>query len=184
MRKAVLLFCFILLGCFSTPESKFYMLNSLPIEKISSTQMKIGVYDVSLPEYADKPQIVLQNPESPEITISEFNRWGTDLSVMVKNTFIEDLQKALPDSKVYPLAYGTNFQYIVKIDVEKFTGWLNKQALFKVKWQILNSRGKPIYTESSEYQTDVGKTYALYVLAQSKLLADLSADIANKLKTM
>ena len=44
MRKAVLLFCFILLGCFSTPESKFYMLNSLPIEKISSTQMKIGVY--------------------------------------------------------------------------------------------------------------------------------------------
>ena len=117
MRKILYILCCLLIsGCFSTPDSNFYMLQSTLNQSISDKEINIGVYDISLPEYIDKPQIVLQNPNTPELSISEFNRWGSDLSIMIKNTIINNLSTAFPKAKTTPLSYGANYNYIIKIE--------------------------------------------------------------------
>lgn len=185
MKKLlIILFLLPLMGCFSTPNSKFFVLEDFDISDISSKRLSIAVYDINVPDFIDKPQIVLQKPQSPELKISEFNRWATDLNVMIKNTLINNLSSALPNAKITSLNFGSNYQYVVKVNIEKLNGWFNDLAYLKVNWQILNSRGKVLYSKDSEYSTDVKNTYESYVKAQSTLLADLSKDIAVQLSKM
>ena len=184
MKKICLLLCIILSGCFSTPNSSFYMLRTESDKQVFANKLSIGVYDIVLPEYLDKPQIVLQKPNSTEITISEFNRWAIDLSAMLKNTLIEDLQQVLPNSKISALEFGVNSQYVVKVEIEKFSGWFNNKAVLQANWQILNQQGKIIFSKSSTYQKNIGKNYDSYVSAQSQLWADLAFDISKKLKNL
>lgn len=178
----ILLFCFIVYGCVSTPESNFYVISDNTQEMLSKKKLKITIYDISLPQYVDRPQIVLQKDESSEIKISEFNRWASDLSIMLKNAFIDNLRNMLPNSNIYALAYGIDFEYVVIIEVEEFIGRLNQSALLKVNWQILNTERKEVYTKRKEYITPVGKTYESYVLAQCKNIQALSFDVAESLK--
>ena len=185
MKKLFLIFLIhLLFGCFSTPNSNFFILEKSDLQEISAKKIIVAVYNINIPDFMDKPQIVLQKPNSPEIKISEFNRWGTDLSTMFKNVLISNLSQTMPNTKFVPLAYGTNYKYTIKIDIEKFNGWLNDSAYLNVNWQILNSNGKTIYSQNLQYITPSGKTYESYVKAQSKLLKDLSKDIALKLSEM
>ncbi|MBQ8870030.1 MAG: membrane integrity-associated transporter subunit PqiC [Alphaproteobacteria bacterium] len=185
MKKFLYVLSFLFIsGCFSTPNSNFYMLQSLSQKTVSDKKLQLQIYDISIPEYIDKPQIVLQEADSPELEISEFNRWGSNLSSMIKNTLINDLSVNLPNAKILPLAYGINTQYVVKIQIEKLSGWLKDKAILKANWQILNAKGKVLAFQTFTFEEQAGKTYASYVKAQSKLLADLSFVIADKLKNM
>ena len=160
------------------------MLQSNLAKSISNKKLKIGIYDISLPEHIDKPQIVLQKENSPDLKVAEFNRWGADLSIMIKNTIINNLSAALPNASIVPLSYGANSEYIVKINIEKLTGWLNNKAILKANWQILNTTSKTIIAETSTFENSAGKNYSSYVIAQSNLLSELSLNIANKLKNL
>lgn len=173
-----------LLGCFSTPNSNFFVLEPIDIPTVSSKKTTITVYDVNIPDFIDRPQIVLQKPNSPKITISEFNRWATDLNVMIKNTLIADLKSALPNAKIIPLNFGSNYQYVIKINIEELNGWFNDTAHLKINWQILKQSGKVLYSQNLQYTALAGKNYESYVQAQSKLLSNLSQDIAQKLSKM
>ena len=86
-------------GCFYTPNSNFYMLQTTADKVVSNKKLKLQIYDILVPEYIDKPQIVLQKPKYPELEISEFNRWGANLSSMVKNIIIDDLAINLPNAE-------------------------------------------------------------------------------------
>ncbi len=177
-----LLMLFSVVGCFSTPNSNFYILENMADDSVLEAKLNIGVYDIVVPEYVDRPQIVLQKSDLPELKVSEFNRWAADLPTMLQNVFIDNLTVLLPNANIRPLVYGITSQYIIKIEVEKFIGWLDDKAVLKARWQILNTRGKIIFSETNEYQIKISKSYASYVQAQSKLWSDLATDIANKLK--
>lgn len=185
MKKCLyLIFCLMLSGCFSTPNSNFYMLQTTADKVVSSQKLQLQIFDVLVPEYIDKPQIVLQKNNSPELKISEFNRWATDLNTMIKSTIINDLSVYLPNAKILPLAYGTNTQYVVKIQIEQLSGWLKDKAVLKANWQILNAKGKVLYTKTSMFEEQSGTSYATYVTAQSKMLSDLAFLIADKISSM
>jgi len=93
---------------FSTPNSTFYLLeSSSQAESVFQKKLNVAVYDVGLPDYLQKPQIVLQKHDSPELKVSEFNRWASDLDGMVQNTLIENLQKSFPQSTIKPLVFGS-----------------------------------------------------------------------------
>lgn len=173
---------FLLNGCFSsTPNSRFYLLESLETQVFSQNKFSIAVQNISIPAYLEKPQIVLQNKNSPELKISEFNRWASDLNTMLKNVLIENLQKEFPNALVKPLSYGTTSKYVVKINIEKLSGWLNKDASLVGNYQILSSTGRLLGESDFDLSTSAGKTYADYVSAQSLLLRQLSEKISQSI---
>lgn len=176
----------LLVGCLlSTPDSRFYLLEIPSMgAPISAKKINIAVQDVTVPGYLDRPQIVLQRPDSPELKISEFDRWASDLNTMVQNILIDDLQNAMPKAIIKRLAYGTNPRYIVKLNVERMGGWLGEQAYLRGNWQILSPSGRILYEQNINRKRDVGKTYASYVEAQSMMLSETGREIALKIAAM
>ena len=185
-KNLLLIFVSALSGCFfSSPKSSFYILENVGQERIvSNKSLQIGVQDVSVPDYLLRPQIVLQKSGSPEVEISEFHRWASDLPEMIQNTLILDMQKALPRSEVKPLLFGGKSKYIIKIDLEKMTGTFQGEAVLSGTWQILNQSGQILKQNTFKLDEKVGQTYAMYVQAQSTLLQRLSAEIAQSLSRL
>lgn len=69
---------------FSRP-STFYVLDNsvLPEQSVtlkSADRILIGIEPVFIPNYLDKPQIVIRQADSVTLTASEFNRWAEQLS--------------------------------------------------------------------------------------------------------
>lgn len=170
-------------GCFfTTPDSRFYMLeNTKNPAVVSDKKINIAVQDVNFPQYLDRPQIVLQQPDNPEIKIAEFDRWAADFGTMLQNRLIDNLQSALPNADIKPLAFGNKPKFIVKLTIEKFGGWLNENAYLQGNWQIVNTRGKLLTEQNFNLSDKVGKNYGSYVQAQSRLLAQVADDIAKRI---
>jgi len=182
MKKIVLFLMILMLeGCFfATPNSTFYLLESTnTASSISKKKINIAVYDITLPDYLQKPQIVLQKSDSPELQVSEFNRWASDLESMIQNTLIEDLQTIMPQSTIKPLLYGSNAQYIIKVNIEKMSGYFGQDAVLRGVYQILTPSNKVIKQSDFEFKTPAGRKYADYAKAQSRLLADLALMISK-----
>ena len=187
MKKIVLcLMVSLLSGCFfSTPNSTFYLLESnAELEPVSQKRLSIAVQDVLLPDYLQKPQIVLQKENSPELKVSEFNRWGSDLEGMIQNTLIEDFQRSFPQGTIKPLLFGSSAQYIVKLNIEKMTGFLRQDAVLSGSWQILNRSNKVLRQADFKLATPAGRTYGSYVSAQSKLISELACEIAQAIEAL
>lgn len=173
----------LLWGCFSSPNSRFYLLESTSGQGVvSSRKMSVAVADVQVPDYLQKPQIVLQKQNSPQLKIAEFDRWASDLGWMLQNTLMEDLQKAFPNAEVQPLLYGRTPQYIVKINIEKMSGWLGEEAVLSGSWQIVNGRNVVLAAQDFSLTQKAGKTYAAYVQAQSEMWAEVAAQIGERIK--
>lgn len=182
-KSAVFLMILFLSACFSsTPNSRFYLLessiNSVPV---SSKQTSIAIQDIQIPDYLDRPQIVLQQQDNPELKIAEFDRWASDLGGMLQNTLAENLQKELPNAVIQPLSYGINPRYIVKVNIEKLSGWLDENVYLNGSWQIVNSNGKVLAEQTISLSASTGKTYNSYVKAQSRLWAQTASQIVAAL---
>lgn len=184
MKKlTTVLISFMLCGCFfSTPNSKFYLLEKSAFDHAFEERINVAVQDITLPDYLQKPQIVLQKQGDTELKVSEFNRWASDLENMIQTAMIENLQAAFPNGTIKPLLYGGNEKYIVKVEIEKLSGYLREDAYLTGVWQILTPGGKVIKTSDFKLKTPAGKTYASYAKAQSKLISELCQDIASNLK--
>lgn len=187
MKKGLaVVFCLLLAGCFfSTKNSTFYLLESQKqTEVLSQKKVSIAVADIIIPDYLDKPQIVLQRADEPELKISEFHRWASDLPTMIQNTLIEDLQSAFAKGVVKPLLYGSSAKYVVKVNIDKMGGFFAQDACLKGVWQIMSTTGRILRQSEFDLKAPAGKTYASYVQAQSGLLSTLALSIARSIEQM
>ncbi len=185
MKKLFLVcFCSLFLsGCFTgrSPDSTFYILESETNKELSDKKISVLVEPVKLPVLVDKPQIILQEEKSPEIIISEFNRWSEPLSNMIRQTLIADLNILFPKAFIKPDNYDTsgNFDYTLLIEVDKFIGIKNDFAYFDVWWTIKDSKGKMVKREKSNFSSSMEKDYTSYVEAQSYNIDELAQKIAQ-----
>jgi uncharacterized lipoprotein YmbA len=187
-KLCVLMLAFCLSGCFAfrtTPTSRFYLLESPKnLQAVSLIKKNIAIQDVSVPEYVDRPQLVLKVPDTAELQIAEFDRWGSDFQTMIQTTLIEDLQRALPRSSVGRLLYGSNASYVVKIQIDTFSGTLDRVASLGGNFKILNLSGKILAERNFDLNRPIGRTYDSYATAQSALLAELAIQIAEVLSRL
>lgn len=188
MKKFVILSAvFMLAGCLSTSlPSQFYMLEAENGQTpVSQTNLSIGIEPVKIPGYLDKPQIVLAKINSPEMQLSETQRWAEALSSMMQRTLAYDMGQYLPKSFIKSKTYGTEkFTYTVFVEVSAMDGILGDQAVLSVWWSIINNDGKIIAREQSSLKLTLGNSYADYVAVQSKLVNDLSEQIAIRLSKL
>lgn len=188
MKKIISLFLFCLVSAcvnFGTSQpSKFYSLQVIKnIASISNKKISVGVEEVQIPEYLDKPQIVTVKEGSVEMNLSEINRWSEDLSTMMQRTVAEDINLYLPQAMVKSRTLGReSFDYTVFIEVSKFEGDLGKEARLDAWWYILDRNGDMIVREKTSVSIPVPESdYDSLVRAESTLVGQLSEQIALKL---
>lgn len=164
--------------------SKFYSLqgiNRVETIPVSQTKLTIGIEEVKIPDYLDKPQIVTFKDNSVEMGFSEVNRWSEALSTMMQRTIANDMSAYLPQAIVKARNLSReNFDYVIFVEVDKFDGAFDDKVQLKAWWYALNRDNKIVVRERAEFSLPAGDNYDELVRAESRLVAELSQQIAQK----
>lgn len=190
MNKLFSLVLMLMLGaCVGTSEpAKFYTLRSAESSVgyvNDKVKLSLGVNTVNVPDYLDKPQIITLKSNSVEMNISEMNRWSEPLSTMIQRTLADDLSAALPDAVIKARSSAReNFDYTLQVEINKFEGSWDKEAVLSAWWTVLNKNNKVVLREKADLSVKMSDGYDDLVIKQSNLIAQLASQIAQKLSKL
>ncbi len=182
----------LLSGCGSSPASKFYLLSPLQgpggdVKPGSEACLSIGIGPIRIPEYLDQPQIVIRSAPN-EIKASETYRWAEPLKNNFTRVLAQNLTGLLCTRSIlfYPWKGGLPIDYRVEVEVIRFEGVLGGQVSLEAWWRILSREGKTLHVSkrSAFNEPASGEDYQSLVSTQSRLLENLSREIATSLMAL
>jgi len=184
----------IVIGCAGTSApSRFYTLRSLDDQNVarsapsSSPPVSVGIGRVEIPDYLDRPQIVIRTGQN-EIFLSEYDRWAGSLQDDIARVVAENLSVLLSGSQVAVFArrWDSSMDYMVKIEITRFDIMPGDNVLLKAQWSILDREGRNAITirESVFSEPIREKNYSGKVSAMSQALENLSEDIAESTRLL
>jgi uncharacterized lipoprotein YmbA len=169
-------------GCASQP-ARFYLLSALPTTEAASMGASgaqgptIGIGQVTLPPYTDRPQIVTRT--SPyELHLAEFDRWAESLEANIARVIADNLSVLIPTSRVVVSPWH------LVIDVTHFLSQVGGESVLIADWMLLKGEGSQVLTSgSSRFSASIaGQDYAAIVAAMSQTVASLSREIATAIR--
>lgn len=187
MKKVLsLLAVFALTACLGgmTPPSKFYSLTPIQHsqEVFKSVQLNIGVEEVKVPVYLDRPQIVTRHDNQVELNVSELNRWSEPLSTAMQRIIADNLAVYLPNASVKPSGFRhEGFDYLVWIEINRFDGSWDKTVDLSVWWSVFDKNGDTVLQKKANLSRPLGQSYDDLVKEDSDLVSELSLRIAQNL---
>ena len=181
-------------GCrSSTPPVSFYTLASLPgmemesHEQSAARDITIGIGPVQLPQFLNRPQIVIRSGPN-KLTVSEFHRWGGYFDQDFLRVLAQDISILMPTNRVieFPWDDRADPDYRIEFNVQQFDGQPGNSVLLNVTWTIKDRKGtKALYAKRSIIRQPVsGNDYEALVAAHSQALAALSREIAAVVKNI
>jgi uncharacterized protein len=195
-RRRFLLFCLgvlFVLGCASSPPTRFYTLSSLQAggserrESTSNQGLVIGVGPIKFPAYLDRPEIVTRS-SSNKITLSEFDVWAGSFEEDFSRALAENLSVLLSTESVtvYPRIHPGFANYQIGVDVIGFDGPLGGDVSLIARWAIFEGKERKLVSvhKSTIVEPSGGKGYEAMVAADSRALEKLSREIAEVIKTL
>jgi len=189
--KILISLLFILLvGCASSPPSRFYLLNPIQngsefTNSSSSPCINLGIGPVRLPEYTNRPQIVTRTSQN-ELSRSQFDLWAEPLSNTFSRVIAENLTRLLCTESVhlFPWMASIKPDYVVRAEVMEISGDLDTEAYLQVQWTIWGAaERKELVRKRSNYSERVqDPTYHSLVQAYSIMVGQLSREIAEAIE--
>lgn len=180
----ILIPCLLLGACLGTSQqSKFYTQTVASTGAVSADFASfVGVNRIQLPKYIDRPQMVTQQADSAQVTISEYNRWVEFPSVLATRAVTENLGFLLPASqiKVNQLR-GEKYDWTVSVEIVKMNAILGDKAEIEAWFTIKNRSGQQVVHQKVTKTALIGKSYDDMAKGYSQLLAAISRDIAEVL---
>ncbi|MBW2563628.1 MAG: membrane integrity-associated transporter subunit PqiC [Deltaproteobacteria bacterium] len=181
-------------GCrSSTPPVEFYTLASLPGMEMESHEQSavrditIGIGPVQLPQFLNRPQIVIRSGPN-KLTVSEFHRWGGYFDQDFLRVLAQDISILMPTNRVveFPWQDRANPDYRIEFNVQQFDGQPGNSVLLNATWTIKGQKGmEALYARRSIIKQPVsGNDYEALVAAHSQALATLSREIAAAIKNI
>jgi len=181
------------LGCASSPPTRFYTLSSLQEggserkESTSDQGLVIGVGPIKLPGYLDRTEIVTRS-SSNKITLSDFDVWAGSFKEDFNRALAENLSVLLATEIVtlYPRLHPEIVKYQIGVDVIRFDGPLGGDVSLIARWAIFEGKEKKLVSvrKSTIIEPSGAKGYEAMVAADSRALEKLSREIAETIKTL
>jgi uncharacterized protein len=176
-------------GCFGSKPTRFYMLSTVApaaattLESAGASRV-IALGPVSIPDYVDRPQIVLRESAN-QVQLAGFDNWAGSLSDMVNRVLLEDLSALMPGDHVvaFPQGGAAVFDYRVAVQISRFDVSTAGEAVVAASWRVWDRAGtKTRLTASTTTRAEApGATYQDRVAALSQAVADLAAEIVRSL---
>jgi len=182
---------FLIFGCAKNSKPiEYYMLDaSVGISSNKSLELDkgplIGLGPIRLPEYLDRPQMVVAVSEN-KYKLIESHRWAEKLDQNISLALFRALPGQLGTDRMirYPWPQRPGVDYQIKIDILELNIDPTGQSRLVAQWSIklkdktvLNKRSSFIAKAST---TDVDKM----VQAQSECLTKLGQEIVSNLKPL
>lgn len=180
----------LLSGCGRTAMTRFYSLSALPAADTAPGDLRplrgkaLGIGPVTLPDYLDRPQIVIRTSPN-ELRLAEFDKWAGTLKNDVPRIIAENLSVLLDSDQVFtfPWKSGLPIRYQVVIDIQRFDAQPGSRVDLQALWTVFENDGRtPVATRKSAIRNPLARSdYAAVVQAESQALAALSRQIAAAL---
>jgi len=196
LRRIFLLFSLgllFVLGCASSPPSRYYTLSSLQAggrelrESISDQGFTIVVGPITIPEYLDRAEIVTRS-SSNKITFSGYDVWAGSLAEDFSRALAENLFALLPRVTVivYPGPRPPSIDYRITVDVVRFDGPVGGDVSLVARWAILEGKEKKIVLvrRSTIIEPSGAEGYEAMVAADSRAVEKLSREIAEAIMSL
>jgi uncharacterized protein len=119
--------------------------NSTVTANSSGPPLAIGLGPVRLPEYLDRPELVIRT--SPNgFDLSEIYRWAEPLSDNFRHVLATDLIAQLGggDLVQYPWFAGTRLDYVVQVQVEHFEAGVDHSTQLSAHWELKPPNGDQV----------------------------------------
>jgi len=183
---------FIFTGCRSaTSPVQFYTLTPLTAMsgKVKAAGaadiISVGIGPVEIPKIIDRPQIV--NRTSPNrINVDDFRRWAGSLHEDFLKVLAVNLAELLRSNRVvaYPWEDYFDPDYQIFMEVHRFDGKLGEHVVLDLTWTVTGREVRDILLVRKSLMKEPvgGMDYEAFVAAQSRLLADLSREIAREIE--
>ena len=195
IHVAIMICWLALAGCLGGPSAptNFYMLSPLSPSQAGASaataegRIRIGLATVVVPEYLNRNEIVF-NVDNTVYQLAEFNQWAEPLNENLTRVLAENLTNLLREDSIDVfLASDSSIpaDYRLEVDVLRLDGNLGGQATLISQWALLAAEEDDlIVMRRSEYQTSAAdNTYKELVMAKSRIIEQLSQDIALNVKT-
>ena len=88
-----------LMGCGSTPPSRFYTLSAASGTAAGSSKLSVLVGPVAVPALVDRPQIVV-DAGANQVRLDDFNRWAAPLQSAIARVVADNLVAMLGTPQV------------------------------------------------------------------------------------
>lgn len=187
-----IVFLSFLCGCVSvsnSPNPRYFTLHALDKESIKREfniphDTIIGIGPVRIPEYLNRPQIVVKSKDET-VHFDEFNRWAESLDFSFARLINENLTSMFKGASfvMFPWDLAISVKYQVVVDILRLEDNSNKELHLVAQWSVIDlAKKKAIITRRSELQQNIyPQNYYGLTQALSEAVFSLSADIAEQL---
>ena len=184
----VLVTVLLVTGCLSRSAPRVTYYSLMTMEQLGETEtlaalpeVRLGVGPITIPDSLKRSQIATRQQGNPH-EFAEFHRWAGVLEKDITSVMGDNLGQLLGIEKVgfFPWLHHFKPTYRVTIDVIRFDGSLEDEAVLSARWAVADSRGKDFLAgRKSDYRQPLADaSFAALIKAESQLLAALSKEIA------
>jgi len=177
----------LLSGCSS--KSNFYQLQPNSTGSAGSTaSMKhtvIGVAEVEVPGYLNKPEMVTRLTEG-RIVVHDQERWADAFPNNIQSVLRHNLATLLPQYTFlsYPWEEPLSDRYRIYVTIDRFDGNSAGFVRLEGRWSLVDKEDNSVVLgRSFRSQAQGGESLDALVATQSRLLDRLSREIAVKIRT-
>jgi len=173
-------------GCSSTPPSRFYTLSAATTPAAPSSDLSVVVGPVSVPAEVDRPEIVVTTGPN-QVRLEEFNRWASPLQNNIARAVAENLVALLgtPHVTLFPQTVSADASYRAAIEVQSFGSALGEAATLDAVWTVSRTKnGKSQTGRTTVREATQEQSYDALAAAHSRAIARLSQDIATAVRTL
>ncbi|MGR8932976.1 MAG: PqiC family protein [Gammaproteobacteria bacterium] len=176
----------LLSGCFGgNPPMQFYMLNAGNVATAATRSLPdarktvIGVGPVRIPEYLDRPQMVIGVTEN-QYRLDDQHRWAEHLDDNISRVLLQSLSLQLDGVQVVSFPWSTLQSPIlqVKLEILDLMRDASGQSRLSAQW-TLKDENKTLSSKHFDCSFPVPKDdYEAFVRTQSECLNRLSTEMA------
>ncbi len=184
---AILILMMGLVGCGSSPASRYYSLSGpvavpSPDQKEKSNENTLlSVGPVCIPDYLDRPQIVTRNSRN-ELVVAQFDLWGGTLASETNRLLVDNLNVFLKPRHITAVLWRTQVaaNYKIPVTVSAFEA-VGDKVVLKAQWGLVARDGRPVDAlhELVVEQPVKGNQYEAVAGAMSDALVQLAGKMAT-----
>ncbi len=172
-------------GCTGTQLQKVYLVNPV-FESVAAPAsgpcISLGIGPVRMPDYLDRPQIVMRTTRS-ELLLARFDRWAEPLTDTLPRVLAQNLSRLLCIKTVslYPFRPSVPKDYRLDVEVIRLDGMRGHEVTLEAWWSLSDGPGKKVQVSKRSKLTEPtqGNDFEALVEAHSRVIGSLCRDIAQ-----
>lgn len=192
LALAVLIVTISLCGCVAVNKTpiRYYTLSSVqpagrqmdpsPV----TTPVTVGVGPIDIPDYLERPQILLREGDHG-ITVAEHDRWAGTLKQEISRVLVENIGGLLPSgSTVLYWKRNVPIDCRVSVDVTRLDVIPGSSVTMEAQWAVfMKDRKAPVLLRTRRFSEPLEKNdIAAAVSAIGKALGKLSGEISAEVR--